>query len=164
MPAPLAVAGIMAGAGAAGALGARAANSGPIKKNIRQYIRKEVAGLDKPEDDSRYAAEQRGQQAVADATLGAQQQIINQQAMSATGGNPQMVGAQKAATGAVSAQGADAAVKQTSENERLRKAMREQRRARVENLAFQGVKMAQQDADFAANAAMAAMGAVPNLS
>lgn len=149
---------LQAGVGTAvGALGSRLAQ-GKTGHLMRKYIRGQVEGLDKGPDDARAAADQAQMGAISNQVLGAQQQMLNQAAMNQ---GPVAAGAMASSARDIGGAGQDAAVKATSEADRLRKAMQAQRVARIENLGFKGAELAQQDAAFGAGLAMDAMSTLP---
>ena len=133
---------------------------GKLKKLQNKIARAELGSVMEGKDssdDQAAAAQQRGMTSMVGNAVGAQQQVINAQAQAATGGNPQMVGAQRQAVGNLGQAVGESAVRQTSEANRLRGAMREKRKANSLNLAA-GVR-AQNQAD-AALAVEGALGAV----
>ena len=134
---------------------------GGARKNAKKYISQQLAGIERGPDDATSAAEQARMGAVSNQVVGAQQQMLNQAAMNQ---GPVAAGAMRSSAQDLAGAGQDAAVKQTSEANRLKQALLAQKRARVENLMFKGADMARQDTEQAMQFAMTALSTVPGLS
>lgn len=93
-----------------------------------------AAGKD-PADDRASAQQQKVAASQVGNAIGAQEQIINSQANANAGGNPMMVGAQQQAVRGLGGATGDAAVKESSQANQLKVALREKKKANALALA-----------------------------
>jgi len=102
-------------------------------KLAKQWMQGVVEGKD-PVSDMEKRANQKASTEITDQTLGAQSQMLNQQAMAQTGGAPVMAGQNRQAALDIAGAGQAAGVQHKAEGDRLVAALKEKRQA--QGLAF----------------------------